>query len=83
MFETDNEAQHNWFVKRELEIFNQKITYKMEKIKKMQKKFNEMNRAKDSICTHPDQLTISKSDRKVEITSNSLHKNEEDKNVWL
>jgi hypothetical protein len=42
-----------------------------------------MNRAKDSICTHPDQLTISKSDRKVEITSNSLHKNEEDKNVWL
>lgn len=42
-----------------------------------------MNRAKDSMYTHPDQLTISKSDRKVEITSNSLHKNEEDKYASL
>ena len=79
MFETDNEAQQNWLVKRELEIVSQKIASKMEKIKKMQKKFNEMNRAKDSIYTHPDQPTISKSDSKVEITNNSLHKNEEDK----
>lgn len=35
MFETDNEAQQNWLVKRELEIVSQKIASKMEKIKKM------------------------------------------------
>lgn len=83
MFDTDNEAQQNWLVKRELEIVSQKIASKLQKIKKMQKKLNEMNRVKDSTYTHPDQLITSKSERKVEITVNSLQKNEEDKFTWL
>lgn len=75
MFETENQAQQNWFAKRELEIVSRKMATKLEKIKKIEKKCSEMSRGKDSISTHPDQLTISKSERKVEITTNSLQKN--------
>ena len=75
MFETEQEAQQNWLAKRELELFQQKITKKQEKIKKIEKKYSQMSRAKDSISTNPDQLTISKSEKKEEITTNSLHKN--------
>lgn len=45
----------------------------------MEKRCNEVNRGKDSISTHPDQLTISKSERKVETTLFSVQRNEEDR----
>jgi hypothetical protein len=40
MFETEDEAQRNWLAKRELELFHQKMTIKLEKIKKIEKKYS-------------------------------------------
>ena len=46
----------------------------MEKVRKIEKKLNELNRGKDSLSTQPDQLAVSKSERKAEMTLNSLQK---------
>ena len=45
----------------------------------MEKKLNEVNRGKDSLSTQPDQLAVSKSESKAEMTLNSLQKSQEEK----
>ena len=54
LFTAEHEKHQTHLLRRELELMSQKLSAKMERVKKLERRFNELSKIKDSISTVTD-----------------------------